>query len=115
MASLEGKKLVSVSFVMAYIQMQFQPDYVLSALTPPTVAKDGAGWSSHQPGYRDALVDQIGKIVTSTSETREELKVVLDGNVEIVIGLDVKGLPGSERAMLDGGRRLLKVWQSYFA
>jgi len=61
------------------------------------------------------LVDQIGKIVTSTSETKEELKVVLDGNVEIVIRLDVNGLPGSERAMLDGGRRLLNVRKSSLA
>jgi len=61
LASLEGRKLVGVSFVMDYIQMQFQPDYVLSALTLPIVGKDGARWSSDQPGYRDALVDQIGK------------------------------------------------------
>ncbi|HXI42833.1 MAG TPA: hypothetical protein VNH83_22815 [Bryobacteraceae bacterium] len=115
LASLEGRRMFAVNFVVDYVQLQFHPDYVLSALTLPIVGKDGARWSSDQPGYRDALVDQIGKIVTSTSETKEELKVVLDGNVEIVIRLDVKGLPGSERAMLDGGRRPLNVWQSSFA
>ena len=107
---LVGRRLYGVSFILDYIVLAFDPDYSLAAMSLPIVFKDGEPINSDQAGYRDALVEQIGKIVEATSETNRELTVVLDEHLKFVIRLDADEPPGPEMAQMSGGGHFLLAW-----
>jgi hypothetical protein len=48
---IEGKELISVSFVLDYIEFAFV-DVILTALANPILFHAGRGYSLEQPGFR---------------------------------------------------------------
>jgi hypothetical protein len=60
-----GEQLSGVTFVMDYLQLQFNPPPILSAFTPVTVRVGTTSWRSGDDQFRNRLCEQITKIVKS--------------------------------------------------
>ena len=60
-----GEQLSGVTFVMDYLQLQFNPPPIISVYTPVTVSSNGKAWSSGDDQFRNRLCEQITKIVKS--------------------------------------------------
>lgn len=73
---LLGRELSSVEFVRGYVQMRFDGP-CLSAYTMPTIeTPSGVVIGPASPGYADALVAGIGRIVESAKHEDGESIVV---------------------------------------
>lgn len=55
-----GEQLSAVSFVMDYLQLQFN-GYLLTVLTPLVVVSDDHSYTFADLGYRDALCERIAQ------------------------------------------------------
>jgi hypothetical protein len=64
--------LSGVSFVLNYIQLQFDPPPTVNALTPVTVRSGGRQAVQGEEPFRNLLCDQILKTVTSVDLQHEE-------------------------------------------
>jgi hypothetical protein len=62
-----GRRLSGVTFVMDYIQLQFDPPPTVNALTPITVCAGGRTAVSGDEPFRNLLCEQIPKTVTDVS------------------------------------------------
>ncbi len=62
-----GEQLSGVTFVMDYIQLQFNPPPTINVLTPVTVFSHGEFVRSGDDQFRNRLCEQITKIVRSVS------------------------------------------------
>jgi hypothetical protein len=62
-----GRRLSSVTFVMDYIQLMFDPPPSVNALTPITVRSGGRMAVSGDDGFRNLICEQIPKTVMSVS------------------------------------------------
>jgi hypothetical protein len=60
-----GEQLSGVTFVMDYVQLQFNPPPILSAFTPVSVRIGATSWRSGDDQFRNRLCEQITKIVKS--------------------------------------------------
>src|SRR5258705_6841549 len=60
-----GQQLSGVTFVMDYVQLQFNPPPTISAYTPLTVSCDGKEFVMGHEQFRNKLCEQITKIVKS--------------------------------------------------
>src|SRR6266700_8165916 len=60
-----GEQLSGVTFVMDYLQLQFNPPPTINAYTPVTVSSSGTTCVSGDEQFRNRLCDQITKIVKS--------------------------------------------------
>jgi hypothetical protein len=132
--ALVGSELASVVFVRDYIQLSFssQPPLAsrapaelrpamvgtfgtLSAYTDPWLEKEGRTLQLGDPGYRDALVEQIGCRVTGVHEGQDWLRVEFDGGVTATVSLSEDDLPAGsvESAMLqlDDEAKSWMVWR----
>ena len=105
---LVGTDLYGVSFVLDYVNLLFDKNTVLTT-SLPTVLSKGAVVIPGSIGYRDLLVDQIGRVVKSISETKSELEIRLDNDVAIVTRLDVKE-GGPELAHFTHAGRFIQAW-----
>jgi hypothetical protein len=116
--SLVGSDLASVVFVRDYVQLVFEPATVgapepgtlvppttgvigtLSAYTLPAITDDSRSFHSGEPGYADALVEQIGRRVVEADEVEDSLRVRFEGGVIFTISLVEDDLRVPESAML---------------
>lgn len=64
---LVGEQLSGVTFVMDYIQLQFNPPPIVSVYTPVTVSAGLTSVRSGDDQFRNLLCGQIAKIVASVS------------------------------------------------
>jgi hypothetical protein len=60
-----GEQLSGVTFVMDYIQLQFNPPPTINVYTPVTVFSHGESVRSGDDQFRNRLCEQITKIVES--------------------------------------------------
>ncbi len=67
-----GRRLSSVTFVMDYVQLMFDPPPSVNALTPITVRSGGQMAVSGDEPFRNLLCEQIPKTVTDVSLTDGE-------------------------------------------
>src|SRR5580693_2357219 len=64
---LVGRRLSGVTFVMDYVQLQFDPPPTINALTPITVRSGSRTAVSGDELFRNLLCEQISKTVTEVS------------------------------------------------
>jgi hypothetical protein len=62
-----GRRLSGVTFVMDYVQLQFDPPPTINALTPITVRSGGQTAVSGDESFRNLLCEQIPKAVADVS------------------------------------------------
>ena len=62
-----GRRLSGVTFVMDYVQLQFDPPPTINALTPITVRSGGRTAVSGDEPFRNLICEQIPKTVMSVS------------------------------------------------
>lgn len=108
---IEGKEISSVVFARGYVQLLFDGPY-LNAYVWPSIIDGGRRITAKQPGYRDALCDQIGKEVTTAIEKpSEKLALQFADGTALEISLLEEDRSGPEAAMLqdEGGKRW-EVW-----
>jgi hypothetical protein len=103
--ALVGSELSTVVFVRDYLQMGFEESQIgepepgalraptagtsggFSAFTLPQLLIEGHHLRSGQPGYRDALVEQIGRRVTDADENDERLWFEFESGVVVTVFL----------------------------
>jgi hypothetical protein len=107
---LRGKKLVSVKFILDYVEFAFE-DLILAALADPILTTGQDTVLRHgQSGYRDALCGEIGNSIVETSETANSLVITMDDGKSIVVPLDAPVPPGPEMATLSGRGTFFQAW-----
>jgi hypothetical protein len=131
--ALVGSELSSVTFVQDYLQLVFQPSTLgnpepgvllppmagafgtLSAFTLPKLKMDGRDLGPGQPGYRDGLVDQIGRRVTDAYEHEMSLLLEFDNGRGLTLSLREDDLEGvsveSAMLQLDDDAESWMVWR----
>lgn len=62
---LLGRRLSGVSFILEYIQLQFDPPPIVNALTPVSVRSGVRSAASGDESFRNVLCEQITKTVTA--------------------------------------------------
>src|SRR5712664_180557 len=67
-----GEQLSGVTFVMDYLQLQFNPPPIINAYTPVTVCSNGKSCVSGDDQFRNVLCEQITKIVKSVAIRDED-------------------------------------------
>ena len=76
---LRGEQLSAVTFVQDYLQLWFDgPGF--NVTNPLTVRMGGSAVTSGQPGFRDALCEQIAKVVASVEVRDGEAFVIRFGD-----------------------------------
>jgi hypothetical protein len=101
LADLVGEELASVIFVRDYVQLDVDGQR-LSLYVWPGVATDGDVRHLGDPVYRDALCRLIGRVVTSTEESREAGLVIHLGAYSVTVKPKANEVAGPEIAMLQG-------------
>ena len=71
-----GEQLSGVTFVMDYLQLQFNPPPTINAYTPVTVISGGSTCVSGDDQFRNRLCEQITKIVKTVTVRDEEAFVI---------------------------------------
>jgi hypothetical protein len=77
--SLENRELAGVTFIRGYIQFLFDGP-ILNTYTLPRVITRDAIFDAKTLGYRDALCEQIGEIVTMAHVDSEQKITIQFGN-----------------------------------
>jgi hypothetical protein len=84
---LEGEQLSAVTFVQDYLQLSFDGPCI-NVTNPLTIHTRTCTVTSWQPGFRDALCSQIGKVVSSANfEAGEALVLCFTDNSVLSISL----------------------------
>ena len=84
---LQGERLSAVTFIQDYLQLFFDGPCI-NVTNPLTVRTRTCTVTSWQPGFRDALCSQIGKVVSSaTFEAGEALALCFTDNSVLSISL----------------------------
>ena len=95
-----GKQFSSVTFVMDYYQFSFDGVW-FNVMTDPIVETNEQKFFVSSPGFRDALVDLIPKIVTNARVEEKELVIELDHSCIIRIP-SVREGNGGEAVIITG-------------
>ena len=106
--ALVGCRLSAVTFVMDYVQCDFDVAK-LTAYTVPTVRSAGRAWSLRDSGWRDALCGRIGAVVRCVVSSNEELSINFEDNSEIVVSLREGDYVGPEAFMLSSDNHSIVV------
>jgi len=93
--ALVGEQLSSVEFVADYVQLWFDGP-CLTAHTPPTVSRGDEKLMWGDLRYRDALCEQIGRVVEHTLANGEKVAIVFDNGATISISLREQDYRGPE-------------------
>jgi hypothetical protein len=94
---LVGEQLSGVTFVMDYLQLQFNPPPIVNAYTSVTVSSTGKTTSSGDDQFRNKLCEQITKIVKSVEFKDEEaFKITFEDSSVISISLKPSDYVGPE-------------------
>jgi hypothetical protein len=67
-----GRRLSGVTFVMDYVQLQFDPPPTVNCLTPMTVRSNGREAKSGDDQFRNLLCAQIPKVVAAIALRQAE-------------------------------------------
>ena len=111
LALLVGKPLTAVSFVLDYINFQFE-DAFLTALSLPQVTSDSITLSFGDEGYRDMLCKPIGHQVVAASQTQDDqIRIELDEGSIFSIPFSLDQYEGVEAAILQIGPEIWGVWR----
>jgi hypothetical protein len=98
-----GRQLSAVTFVMDYVQLQFDPPPGLNALTPITVCSGERTASSGDESFRNLLCEQIAKIVASVSlKDEESLSFTFEDGSIISLSLRPEDYVGPEAVNIFG-------------
>src|SRR6266700_219468 len=81
---LVSEQLSGVTFVMDYLQLQFNPPPTINAYTPVTVMSGGSTCVSGDDQFRNRLCDQITKIVKSVVVKDEEAFVITFEDASVI-------------------------------
>jgi hypothetical protein len=83
-----GEQLSAITFVMDYLQFQFE-DKVLTAYNSPTLLHGESATKMGELGWRDAFCGLIAKIVSSVDfdDTEESLMISFADRSRLVISL----------------------------
>lgn len=86
-SELHGEQLSAVTFVQTYLQLGFDGPCI-NVTNPLTVHSQTSTITSWQPGFRDALCAQIGKVVSFTAiEAGEALTLGFTDNSVVSVSL----------------------------
>ena len=92
-----GEQLSGVTFVMDYLQLQFNPPPTINVYTPLTVRQDGLFFAWGDDQFRNKLCEQITKIVKSVEiNDNEFFLIVFEDGSEISISLNPDDYVGPE-------------------
>jgi hypothetical protein len=92
--ALEGRQLTAITFVMDYVQMQFD-DLVLSCFNLPIVEVQGKMFSVGHQDWRNELCGRIGRIV-DRSAVNDDLVLTFDDASLVRISVRSKDYVGPE-------------------
>ena len=123
----------SVTFLRGYVQLAFQPSQsgdadpgvlrppmsgafgTLNAVTLPELLIGGGQLRPGDSGYRDALVEQIGRRVTDAADDGHRLRFEFENGVQVTVSLAIEDLASGEveSAMLrlDDDEKSWMVWR----
>jgi hypothetical protein len=105
-----GESLGSVTFVMDYIQLDFNGPR-LTALTLPVVRVSGKVRTVADPGWRDSLCERIGASVRSAYvRPDDELSIAFEDGSSIVVSLRAIDYRGPEAINFTAPGRLTVVF-----
>src|SRR6185369_1096156 len=83
-----GEQLSGVTFVMDYLQLQFNPPPIINVYTPLSVFSHGDFVRSGDDQFRNRLCEQITKIVKSVDVVRgDALKITFQDSSVIAASL----------------------------
>jgi hypothetical protein len=112
---LEGLELSAVIFIRDYVQFQFggadiRGYPILTVVTSPQIQTAGDVLAWGNPGFRDAMCEQISRVVTSmTYEPATSVSIGFDSGAILRISL-IPELPSSAEALtLAFGNELLVI------
>jgi hypothetical protein len=92
-----GEQLSGVTFVMDYLQLQFNPPPTINVYTPLTVRRDDVTVTSGDDQFRNKICEQIMKIVKSVEIKDEEAFLIgFEDGSEISISLKPEDYVGPE-------------------
>jgi hypothetical protein len=84
---LAGRRLNEVAFARDYVQFDFDGLF-LNAVALPTIRAGRRRFAPGEPGYGNALSDQIGRSVENTSLRQgDALRISFDDGGELAISL----------------------------
>jgi hypothetical protein len=106
--ALVGSRLSAVTFVMDYVQCDFDAAK-LTAYTAPTVRAEGRTWSRTDAGWRDALCGRISVVVRHVVCSDEQLCIDFEDNSEIAVSLRHDDYVGPEAFMLSSDNHPIVV------
>ena len=105
-----GEQLSGVTFVMDYLQLQFNPPPTINAYTPVTVSSSGKTCVSGDDQFRNRLCEQITKIVKSVVIKEEEaFSIAFEDDSVISISLKPSDYTGPEAMEFIGREKLWMV------
>lgn len=81
-----SRTLTSVEFVWDYVQIKFD-DYVLTAITHPTIGKGGKFYNWQENNYKNILCEIIGNTLDSVSLNDDKLCLFFSNLSTICISL----------------------------
>ncbi len=100
LSHLKGCELAGLVFIRDYLQLLFDGP-VMNVYLWPIVRIDGKVFAIDNQGYRDALCEQIGKMVVDTiEESKQRLLLRFEDNSEVEISLKDDDQNGPEVASL---------------
>lgn len=99
---LRGEQLSAVTFVQDYIQLGFDGPGI-NVLNPTTVTTRAKTVTSWTPGFRDALCEQITKIVAVVEQRpSESLTIAFEDGSSLSISLRPEDYSGPEAYFAHG-------------
>ncbi|MEZ0260933.1 MAG: hypothetical protein ACAH80_07975 [Alphaproteobacteria bacterium] len=104
-----GKDLEAVTFVMDYVQLQFQ-ELIFTALAWPTISDGSKNMTIVQLGYRDKLCEQITQSVVAVRDDPKSITITLKNGVSLIVPLDADEPRGPEMAHLSGKGLFITAW-----
>jgi len=103
-----GEQLSGVTFVMDYLQLQFNPLPIINAYTPVAVSVAGKTYVSGDDQFRNRLCEQITKIVKSVLiKSEEAFLITFEDESAISLSLKLSDYVGPEAVEFQGRE---KVW-----
>jgi hypothetical protein len=105
-----GEQLSGVTFVMDYLQLQFNPPPLINAYTPVTVFISGKCYVSGDDQFRNKLCEQIAKIVKSVIIKSEvSFLITFEDGSAISVSLRTSDYVGPEAMEFHGRNNLWMV------
>jgi hypothetical protein len=93
--ALNGTQLSSVEFLFDYLQLRFE-GRCLTAYSPVTVSGPFGNLCWGQKDYRDALCDQITKVVIEARCDGKEIRVSFENGSALLLSLRANDYTGPE-------------------